>query len=45
MHCEEKGVAMDWPTSAPTPKLTRLGKSDGGAWQVVPQRYRACSYC
>jgi hypothetical protein len=34
IHCEEKGVVMDWPTSAPTPKLT-LGKSDGGIWQVV----------
>lgn len=24
IHCEEKGVAMDWPASAPTPKLTRF---------------------
>lgn len=45
LHCEEKGVAMDWPASTPAPKLTRLGSSNGGAWQVVPQSYRACSYC
>lgn len=23
LHCEEKGVAMDWPTSTPAPKSTR----------------------